>query len=176
MGSYKSSWIHNQTHMTEEAIFSYAYYANPARQWLPLQTWGRRDLLTSNPSSLKKKECLLKFCLDEKSTMIVITCKENSSWVGFIEPRTNIHQSSKKFLQFSDKTDVYSARYGLGFDTAEEANNCVCVLEYMKKELMSRRRELTVSQEARDIFRGRDRKKKQKPAVSPYPFKKTTCT
>jgi hypothetical protein len=114
-----------------ELISSYSYYIKErGGSWKALSTWDG-----SEPPATKQKSQLI-FSIDESSTVVKVMCKEVPEWRANIKVRTNISQSSKKFLQFTDSSiKKQPVVYGFGFDSEHDAKHCMEVITKMKNKL-----------------------------------------
>jgi len=116
-----------------ESIDTYAYYIQTKDSpWLPLSTWNMEPHLIQQLG--KKSKSKITLTCDVNTFRLKLTCNDIPDWVAYIKIRTNISQSSKKFLQFTDpcvnrKKPVV---YGLGFDNEEAAKNCLRIIDKMK--------------------------------------------
>ena len=119
--------------MSGELINSYSYYIKErGGSWKPLTTWNGGD-----PPTSKQKSSLI-FSIDENVNKIKITSKEVDGWASFLKVKTNISQSSKKFLQFTDNSQrKQPVVYGFGFDNEQKAKDCLDIITRMKDRLVS---------------------------------------
>ena len=117
--------------MSGELINSYSYFIKErGGSWKPLVTWNGGD-----PPSSKQKSSLL-FTIDENVNKIRISSQEVNGWNSYLKVKTNISQSSKKFLQFTDNSNRKNPIvYGFGFDNEGEAKDCLDIITRMKDRL-----------------------------------------
>ena len=112
-------------------INSYSYFIRErGGSWKPLTTWNGND-----PPSAKQKSTLI-FSIDDTVHKIRVTSKEVPNWASYLKVKTNISQSSKKFLQFTDNSNrKLPIVYGFGFDNEKEAKDCIDVITRLKDRL-----------------------------------------
>lgn len=120
-----------------EIIDCYTYFIKTkGDNWKILTLWNETDSGASNTSNNKKTKIPININFDEKDFTLKLTTSKVPGWVATLKIRTNLSQSSKKFLQFTDTSDKKNpVVYGLGFDNEEQTKNCLSKIDRLKKDL-----------------------------------------
>ena len=108
-----------------------------SNSWKSLVTWNGGD----PPSRLNKQKSNLVFTIDEETNKIKTTCREVQlqDWSCFIRDKTVIHQSTKRYLQFTDNSKLKSPiNYGFGFDSEDEARKCFDMIIGLQDQLKTK--------------------------------------
>jgi len=124
-----------------EIISAYTYFIkNKGQAWQQILNWQSSNDPENHhptPSPQGKVKQNIHLNLDDTDFTIKLSCPEAvPDWLACIKIRTNLSQSSKKFLQFSDSSDRKNpVVYGFGFDSESDAKNCLARIDICKKKL-----------------------------------------